>query len=135
MIYTPWGIILVMAIETVTLDNFNSITASDGIVFLDCWADWCPPCRAFKPVFEAAAEEHTDISFGSLDTQNERVLASQLGISSIPTIMAFRDGILVFSQPGALQAKGFSQLIDAVRNLDMDEVRKSLEEQENSPQP
>ena len=115
-----------MAVLNVTQESFESLTNLPGIVFFDCWAAWCPPCRAFKPVFEAASTEHPDITFGSIDTEKEAVLAAQLGITSIPTIMAFRDGILVFAQPGALGAADFKRLIDAVRGLDMDEVRAQV---------
>ncbi|MCL1907601.1 MAG: thioredoxin family protein [Propionibacteriaceae bacterium] len=118
-----------MAVRTVTLDTFESTVTEPGMVFLDCWADWCPPCRAFKPVFENAAEKHTDAIFASIDTQKEQVLAGQLGISSIPTIMAFRDGIMVFNQPGAMGAPDFERVIQAVRGLNMDEVRAQIETQ------
>jgi len=117
-----------MPVLTVTQESFQSVIDLPGIVFLDCWASWCPPCRAFKPIFEKAAEKNPDITFGSIDTQQEMVLASQLEISAIPTIMAFRDGILVFSQPGALPGPEFARLIDTVRGLDMDEVRAHLAE-------
>ena len=122
-----------MSVRAVTLDSFESTITEPGIVFLDCWADWCPPCRAFKPVYEQAAATHSDIIFGSIDTQQEQQLAGQLGISSIPTIMAFRDGIPVFSQPGALGASDFARLIQAVRDLDMDEVRKQIQAETSAP--
>lgn len=112
-----------MSVLTVTADSFTSVIDAPGIVMLDFWAEWCPPCRAFTPVFHKAAEDNTDITFGSVDTDAETSLAAGLEISSIPTIMAFRDGILVFSQPGALRAPDFARVIEAVRALDMDEVR------------
>jgi thioredoxin 1 len=99
------------------------VTSADGIVLLDFWAAWCGPCKMFKPVFEKAAENHTDITFGSIDTEAEQALSGSLGISSIPTIMAFRDGIPLMSQPGALRAADLEKLISAIRELDMTEVR------------
>ena len=119
-----------MTVLSVTEDSFDTIISFPGIVFLDCWAEWCPPCRAFKPVFEAAAKVHTDITFGTIDTAKEVTLAGALEITSIPTIMAFRDGILVFSRAGALRAADLEGLIEAVRALDMDEVRAQARESE-----
>jgi len=116
-----------MSVISVTRDSFQSVTSLPGIVFLDFWASWCPPCRAFSPVFEKAADKNPDITFGSIDTDKESELAGRLEISSIPTIMAFRDGILVFSRPGGMSAHDFAGLIDAVRGLDMDEVRAKSE--------
>ncbi|GAA1681156.1 thioredoxin family protein [Microbacterium lacus] len=100
--------------------------AENDIVFLDFWAAWCGPCRAFAPVFERASEAHPDIVFGKVDTDIERALAAAFQIRSIPTLMIFRAGILVFSQPGALNAPQLDQLIDAVRALDMDVVRAEI---------
>ncbi|MCL2471253.1 MAG: thioredoxin family protein [Propionibacteriaceae bacterium] len=117
-----------MSVLTITQDSFQSVTELPGIVFLDCWAAWCAPCRMFKPVFEKASEDNPDITFGSIDTEKENALAGYLGITSIPTIMAFRDGIPVFAQPGALRGPDFTRLIDAVRGLDMDEVRAQMAE-------
>ena len=93
---------------------------------MDWWASWCGPCRRFAPVFQAASRQHTDITFGKVDTEDQPELAAAARITSIPTLMAFRDGILVFSQPGALPAAALDQVIQAVRGLDMDEVRGKL---------
>ena len=116
-----------MSVLTVTQDSYQEVTSLPGIVFLDCWAPWCPPCRAFKPIFEAAAEANPDITFGLVNTEQETELAAQLGITTIPTVMAFRDSLLVFAQPGAFTAQEFAHLIDSVRGLDMDKVRAESE--------
>jgi thioredoxin 1 len=109
-----------------TAETFGP-TVENGIVLVDFWAAWCGPCRAFAPVFEKASETHPDIVFGKVDTEVERQLAAAAHITSIPTLMAFRDGILVFSQPGALGAPQLEQLITAIEQLDMDEVRRNVE--------
>ncbi len=116
--------------STIALNEktFTETVSRDGIVLVDFWAAWCGPCRAFGPVFDAASREHPDIVFGKVDTDAESGLAGSLGIMSIPTLMAFRDGILVFSQPGALPAASLAKLIDAVRGLDMADVRRQVEE-------
>jgi thioredoxin 1 len=115
-------------LSTVALTEatFEKTITTDGITLVDWWATWCGPCRAFGPVFEAASETHPDITFGKIDTDANQGLAGEFQISSIPTLMAFRDGVLVFSQPGALPAAGLEQVIKAVRDLDMDDVRAQM---------
>ena len=117
-----------MATQTLTADSFQPTVAQDGIVLVDFWASWCGPCRMFAPIYEEASEQHTDVTFGSVDTESEQVLAGGLQITSIPTLMAFRDGILVFRQAGALPAPALEELITAVRGLDMDDVRRHVEQ-------
>ena len=112
--------------------DFDATVTRPGITFVDFWAAWCGPCRAFAPVFEKASEKYPDIRFVKVDTEAEQELAAAAQITSIPTLMAFRDGILVFRQPGALPADSFEQLITAVNELDMDEVRKEIAKGEPS---
>jgi thioredoxin 1 len=120
-----------MATTTLTKENFQQTVTSEGITLVDWWAAWCGPCRMFAPVFEKASEQHGDITFGKIDTEDQPELAGLANIMSIPTLMAFRDGVLVFSQPGALPESALEQVIQAVRDLDMDEVRKQVAEQQS----
>ena len=126
-----------MAITTLTEKNFESvIKQQEGIVLIDFWAPWCGPCRMFGPVFEKAAENHPEMTFAKVNTEEEQALAGALQIQSIPTLMVLRDGVLVYRQPGALPAKALDQLIETVEGLDMDEVRSKVQEaQESQEQP
>ncbi len=120
-----------MALE-ITTENFADTIDRDGIVFLDFWAEWCGPCRTFAPVFDEASKKHADITWGKIDTEAQGELAGALGISAIPTLMVFRDRILVFRQAGALPGPMLERLVDEVRKLDMDDVRRQIDEQEKA---
>ena len=119
-----------MATVNLTVDTFEKTVTREGITLIDWWAGWCGPCRMFAPVFDAASEQHGDITFGKVDTEEQSQLAAAARIRSIPTLMAFRDGVLVFSQPGALPASALEELIKDVRDLDMDDVRRQVAEQQ-----
>ena len=123
-----------MATLELTADNFNQTLGNNGIVFLDGWAAWCAPCRGFAPTYEAASEANPDIVFGKIDTEAQQELAATFQIRSIPTIAVIREGVMVFRESGALPASALNQVIDGVRNLDMDEVRAQIAAQQAGEQ-
>ncbi|MEY4993257.1 MAG: hypothetical protein RIS82_379 [Actinomycetota bacterium] len=118
-----------MASLALTAATFGDTVVKEGITIVDFWAEWCGPCRQFAPVFEAASEKRPEITFAKVDTEAEKQLAGEAGISSIPTLMVFRDGILLYNRAGALPAAALDELITAVEGLDMDEIRKEIEAQ------
>ena len=118
-----------MATVTLTKDNFEQVVTDNKFVIIDFWAPWCGPCRGFAPVFEAASEQHDDIVFAKLNTEEEQELGATFNIRSIPTLMIFREKVIIFSQPGALPGKQFEDLIGKARELDMAQVHKEIAEQ------
>lgn len=119
-----------MSTKNLTLDDFEKTVEDNEMVFVDFWAEWCGPCRQFAPIYEKAAEKNEDIVFGKVDTEDQQQLAAMAQITSIPTLMVFRDGIAIFRQAGALPAPVFDDLIDQVRAVDMDDVRRQIKEAE-----
>ncbi len=117
-----------MSTTTLTIDDFEATVTGEGIILVDFWAEWCGPCRMFAPVFEQTADENPDVTFAKVDTEAEQQLAQSLNIMSIPTLVIFRDGVQLFSQPGALPKSTLDDLIRQVRELDMDQVRAELDD-------
>jgi len=121
-----------MATQNLTKDAFHQAVEKDGIVLVDWWAAWCGPCRAFGPIFERVSEKHPDAVFAKVDTEAEQELSAAFGIRSIPTLMIFRDRILLYAEPGALPEEALEELLGKVKALDMDDVRRRIAERENA---
>jgi thioredoxin len=121
-----------MSTTEMTGDNFESTVEGNDVVVLDCWASWCGPCRAFAPTYEAASERHPGIVWAKLDTEAQQELAGALAIRSIPTVMVFRQGILLFRQAGALPGSALDEIVEKVQGLDMDDIRKQIAEHEQA---
>jgi thioredoxin 1 len=121
-----------MATIELTTSTFDEVVSKDGIVLVDFWAEWCGPCKNFAPIFEASSETKSEIVHAKVDTEAQQELGMKFGVTAIPTLMAFRDGIMVFNQAGALPAPALSQLVEAVEGLDMDDVRAKIAEHEAS---
>lgn len=119
-----------MATVNLTAETFEATVKKDGVVLIDFWAEWCRPCKMFGPIFEASSEKNSGVTHAKVDTEAEQGLGGSLGITAIPTIMAFRDGILVFRQSGALPGPALQEVIDAVNDLDMEDVRRQVAEHE-----
>ena len=123
-----------MATIELTEANFDEITKRDGIVLLDFWATWCGPCKAFAPVFERASEQHADMVFGKINTEEQQALAKRFGVRSIPTLVIFRDQMMLYSKPGAIPAQALEDLIKQAQNIDMEDVRRKVAEFEKNKQ-
>jgi thioredoxin len=121
-----------MATVALTAENFNQYVEKDGVLVIDWWAPWCGPCRTFGPIYDKASEQHADVTFGKVNTEEQPELAGTLQIQAIPTLMVFRDQVLVFARPGALPAAALDEIIGQVRALDMDDVRKKIAEEEKA---
>ncbi len=121
-----------MATVNLTTETFEETVKKDGIVLVDFWAEWCGPCKRFGPIFEASSDKNTSIVHAKVDTEDQGQLGAMFGVTAIPTLMAFRDGVMVFNQAGALPAPALQQVIDAVEGLDMDDVRRQIAEHEAS---
>jgi thioredoxin 1 len=121
-----------MAVIELTKENFEQVVTSNPTVVVDFWAPWCGPCRGFAPVFERVAEANPDVVFAKVNTDEEQEIAGHFQIRSIPTLMVFRDSIIVFSQPGALPQNALEQVVEKAKTLDMDEVRQQIAQQENA---
>ena len=115
-----------MSTTNITSSQFEETVLADGIVLIDFWAEWCGPCKSFAPVYETVSEQHPEITFAKVDTEQEQQLSGELGIRSIPTIMAFRDGVQLFSQPGAMGERDLTELVSPIEKLDMEEIRKEI---------
>ena len=124
-----------MAVVELTKENFEQVITSNATVIVDYWAPWCGPCRGFAPVFEKVSEAHPDVVFAKVNTDEEQEIAAHFQIRSIPTLMVFRDQVIVFSQPGALPQGAFEQVVQKAKELDMDEVRRQMQEEQKEEQP
>jgi thioredoxin 1 len=121
-----------MSTTEITSENFQSVIENNDIVILDCWASWCGPCRGFAPVYEAASERHPGVVWAKLDTESQPELAAAFDIQSIPTVMVFRQNILLFRQAGALPGRALDEIVGKVQSLDMDDIRKQIEEHDKA---
>ena len=129
----PERVVPDMSTVNLTADSFEKAVSDNDIVLVDWWAEWCGPCKMFAPVYDQAALKHSDVVFGKVDTEDQQALAAGAGITSIPTIMAFKEGVLVFRQPGALPARDLESVITQIKALDMDDVRAKMAEEQDAP--